>query len=100
MIEFLINSNMIKITILVSVLFLTGCSSLQKKKQSLPPSVSTDYLIVSLKDTKTELQEAGEANTKVAANIDKALSLAQRLDVLLEQIEKEQSNTSNKNIVK
>lgn len=91
---------MIKITILLFVLFLTGCSSLQKKKQSLPPSVSTNELIESLTETKTELQLAGDANTKVAENINKALSLAQRLDVLLEQIEKEQNNTSNKNIIK
>jgi hypothetical protein len=83
---------------LIFLLFV-GCANIEKKK-TLPPSVSTDQLIVSLKDTKTELQQAGEANTKVAANIDKALSLAQRLDILLEQIEKEQSNTSNKNIVK
>jgi hypothetical protein len=91
---------MIKITILLFVLFLTGCSSLQKKKQSLPPSVSTNELIESLTETKTELQLAGDANTKVAENINKALSLAQRLDSLLEQIEKEQNNTSNKNIIK
>lgn len=90
---------MIKITILLLVLFLTGCSSLQKKKQTLPPSVSTEQLIDSLKETKTELQQAGDANTKVAVNIDKALSLAQRLDVLLEQIEKEQSNISEKNVI-
>lgn len=90
---------MIKITILLLVLFLTGCSSLQKKKQTLPPSVSTEQLIDSLKETKTELQQAGDANTKVAVNIDKALSLAQRLDVLLEQIEKEQNNISEKNVI-
>jgi len=90
---------MIRITILLSVLFLTGCSILQKKKQSLPPSISTNELIESLTETKTELQLAGDANTKVAENINKALSLAQRLDALLDQIEKEQNN-SNKNIIK
>lgn len=84
----------------VVLLFLAGCSSLQKKKNDELPSVSTGQVIKSLNDTKTELIQAGEANTKVAKNIEKALTLAERLDLLLEQIEKEQNRLVNKNVVK
>lgn len=86
---------------LVLSLFLTvGCSSLHKKKETLPPTVSTGQVIQSLNDTKSELVQAGEANTKVAQNIEKALTLAERLDALLEQIEKEQAQLANKNVIK
>jgi len=74
----------------------TGCASL-KKKQTPPPSVSTAQVVESLEETKSELAKAGESNTKVAANIEKALTLAERLEKLLEQIEKE---TANKNVIK
>jgi hypothetical protein len=74
----------------------TSCAHL-KKKGVPPPSVSTAQVVESLEDTKSELAKAGESNTKVAANIDKALSLAERLEKLLEEIEKEQSG---KNVVK
>jgi hypothetical protein len=74
----------------------TGCANL-KKKESLPPSVSTAKVVESLEETKSELVKAGDSNTKVAANINKALSLAERLEKLLEQIEKEKSN---KNVLK
>ena len=63
----------------------TGCASL-KEKSVPPPSVSTAHVVESLEETKSELVKAGESNTKVAANIDKALSLAERLEKLLEQI--------------
>ena len=85
--------------IVIGFLLLAGCTALEKKKQ-IPPSVSTGQVIQSLNDTKTELEQAGQANTKVAANIDKALTLAQRLDALLEKIEQEQNSTSNKNTIK
>lgn len=85
--------------LILGLLLITGCAAIEKKKTT-PPSVSTEQVIQSLNDTKTELVEAGEANTKVAKNIEKALSLAERLDALLEQIEKEQSQTENKNVIK
>lgn len=84
--------------ILASFLII-GCSAFEKKK-TLPPSVSTGQVIQSLNETKIELKEAGEQNTKVAKNINKALSLAERLDYLLEEIEKEQQKLNNKNIIK
>jgi len=60
--------------IIVASLLIVGCSAIEKKKET-PPSVSTERVIQSLNDTKTDLQQAGQANTKVAANIDKALVL-------------------------
>jgi hypothetical protein len=78
------------------IFIVTGCASL-KNKELPPPSVSTAQVVQSLEETKSELEKAGESNTKVAANIDKALSLAERLEKLLEQIEKE---TANKNVIK
>jgi ABC-type uncharacterized transport system auxiliary subunit len=78
------------ILILALLFTMTGCESLRKKKQVIPPSVSTTQVIDALTDTKQELVKAGEANTKVAKNVETALTLAQRLEILLEQIEQEQ----------
>jgi hypothetical protein len=80
--------------ILLTLLFCVGCAT--TKPVAPPPSVSTAQVIESLTDTKEVLKEAGEQNTVVAQKIDKALTLAGRLDALLEQIEKE----SNKNVIK
>ena len=80
--------------ILLTLLFCVGCATI--KPVVPPPSVSTAQVIESLTDTKEVLKEAGEQNTVVAQKIDKALTLAGRLDALLEQIEKE----SNKNVIK
>ncbi len=73
--------------IIISAILIAGCSSLEKKKVP-PPSVSTNQVIESLTETKEELVQAGESNTKVANSINKALTLAEKLDALLEQIEK------------
>lgn len=89
-----------KLFLVLLLLLTVGCSSLHKKKEILLPSVSTGQVIQSLNDTKSELAQAGDANTKVAKNIEKALTLAERLDVLLEQIEKEQAQLANKNVIK
>ncbi len=79
------------------LLFSAGC---QTTKTTPPPSVSTAQVINSLTDTKTALTEAGEQNTAVAQKIDRALTLAERLDALLEQIEKEAQQQANKNVIK
>lgn len=77
---------------------LVGCAT---KQQTLPPpSVSTAQVIESLNDTKEVLAEAGEQNTSVGAKIDRALTLAERLDALLEQIEREAAQQANKNVIK
>jgi hypothetical protein len=82
--------------IVASLLFVTGCAT---KQIAPPPSVSTAQVIQSLTDAKTDLKEAGEQNTAVAYKIDKALTLAERLDVLLAQIEKGATVSANKNII-
>lgn len=82
---------------IIALLFCAGCAT---TKNTPPPTVSTAQVIESLTDTKEVLAEAGEQNTAVAQKIDKALTLAERLDALLEQIEKEAQEQANKNIVK
>lgn len=77
----------------------TGCAHFKKKEAPLP-SVSTAQVVQSLEETKSELEKAGDSNTKVAANIEKALTLAERLEKLIEQIEQEAANTANKNVIK
>ncbi len=84
-----------KYYLIILSMFLIGCQTPQKLTP--PPSVSTAQVVQSLEETKSELEKAGESNTNVAANIDKALSLAERLEKLLEEIEKE---TANKNVLK
>lgn len=86
-----------KYILLSALLFCAGCAT---TKQAPPPTVSTAQVIESLTDTKEVLTEAGEQNTSVAKKIDRALTLAEKLDALLEQIEKEAEQQANKNIVK
>jgi hypothetical protein len=79
-------------------MLLTGCVCLNPDhKNSNAPTVETGKVIADLKDTKEELVKAGEANTQVGKSVDKALTLAERLDAILEQIEKTQNN--NKNVI-
>jgi TolA-binding protein len=80
--------------ILPALLLCAGCAT---TKQTPPPSVSTAQVIEALSNTKEVLKETGNQNTVVAQKIDKALTLAERLDALLEQIE---TTNNNKNIVK
>jgi len=78
--------------LIIALLFTpTGCESLRSKKNTPPPTVATTRVIDSLTETKKDLVKAGEANTKVAKNVETALTLAQRLEALLEQIEQEQN---------
>ena len=80
-----------KYILIIALLFtVTGCESLKNKKNAPPPTVATTRVIDSLTETKKDLVKAGESNTKVAKNVETALTLAQRLEVLLEQIEQEQ----------
>lgn len=74
--------------------FLTGCICLNPAhKQSAPPIANTNRVIDSLENTKSELAQAGNSNTIVGEKIDKALSLAERLQLLLQQIEETESKT-------
>jgi len=77
---------------LILASFITGCACFNPEhKKSGPPIAKTEQVIESLEKTKTELDKAGESNTVVGDKVDKALSLAERLEKLLEQIE--QSNS-------
>ncbi len=80
------------ILVMALLFFVTGCAT-KKEKQILLPTVSTAQVIQSLENTKTELEAAGESSTRVAKNIDNALTLAERLERLLEQIEREYEAT-------
>jgi hypothetical protein len=75
--------------LIILSIFLIGCQT-TKKKLVPPPSVSTAEVVKSLEDTKIELKQAGESNTIVAKKVESALTLAERLEKLLEEIEKEQ----------
>jgi hypothetical protein len=83
--------------ILLSFVLLTGCVCLNPDhKNGNAPTVETGKVINDLKDTKDELVKAGEANTQVGKSVDKALTLAEKLDAILEEIERSQ----NKNVIK
>lgn len=79
------------------IMFCSGCVCLNSAhKQGNAPIVDTNKVVENLKDTKQELVRAGEANTEIGKSVDKALTLAQKLDVILEEIERSQ----NKNVIK
>jgi hypothetical protein len=82
--------------LLILSIFITGCVCLNPDhKKGTPPTVQTEKVISNLKDTKEELVKAGEANTEVGKSVNKALTLAERLDDILEEIERSQ----NKNVI-
>jgi hypothetical protein len=73
-------------------ILLAGCVCLDPKHKIIgPPIANTGEVIDSLEKTKTELDKAGDSNTIVGEKVDKALTLAERLEKLLEQIEQENS---------
>lgn len=77
-----------KYLLIILITLLTGCICLNPKhRQSAPPVANTNEVIASLEKTKTELDKAGESNSIVGEKVDKALTLAERLEKLLEQIE-------------
>jgi hypothetical protein len=81
-----------KYLLILLVLISTGCVCLNPEhKKSGPPIAKTEQVIASLEKTKTELDKAGESNTIVGEKVDKALTLAERLEKLLEQIEESTS---------
>jgi hypothetical protein len=83
--------------LLISIIFLTGCVCLNPDhKRGSAPTVETGKVIADLKETKDELIKAGEANTEVGKSVDRALTLAEKLDAILEELERSQ----NKNVIK
>lgn len=86
-----------KVLLLIPVLALGGCICLDPNhRQVTPPGVTTEIVIKDLKDTQEELKKVGMANTQVGKSVDKALTLAERLDFILQEIEASQ----NKNVKK
>lgn len=84
---------------LIGIIFILCSCKTAPKKQDLVPSVSTTQVIQKLNDTKQGLQEAGLDNTKIGLNIDKALTLAERLSLLLDKIEIEQKKYQDKIVI-
>ena len=81
--------------LLIFSIFITGCVCLDPAhKKSGPPIAKTEEVIESLEKTKTELDKAGESNTIVGEKVGAALTLAEKLEKLLEQIDVE----NNKNL--
>lgn len=67
---------------------LTGCVCLDPEHHKVvPPSVQTQKVVESLKNIRTSLDQAGEENASVDQKLTRAISLAERLDILLEQLE-------------
>jgi hypothetical protein len=85
--------------LLIIIPFLAGCVCLNPEhKRAAPPIANTGEVISSLEKTKTELEKAGDSNTLVGEKVDKALTLAERLEKLLEQIEQSESKTVKETI--
>lgn len=86
--------------LLIGFLFfgISACRTAPKKQEPVP-SVSTVQVIQKLNDTKQALDEAGLDNTKIGLNIDKALTLAERLSLLLQKIEQEQKRYQDKIVI-
>lgn len=81
--------------LLLGIVFLTGCVCLNPKhKQDVAVKVSTQRIIDELDAMKVDLAAAGESNTKVDQQIDKAISLAERLQVIFEYLEELKSKMS------
>ena len=88
---------MIKTIIPIVCLFITSCVCLDPShKKSAPPIANTNEVIQSLEKTKTELNKAGESNTIVGEKVNRALTLAERLEKLLEQIDSESTFKTTK----
>ena len=85
--------------LLLASMLLAGCAINQKTPATPPPSVSTAAVVQSLSTTKSQLDQAGTSNTKVGQKIDKALTLADRLSVLIAQIEAEQAKAADKVVI-
>jgi hypothetical protein len=78
-----------KIIAILCLVFFTGCAVFKKEKPVEPPRVGTAAVIQSLEDAKTELAEAGMSSRAVEKKIDAAIELSERLEKILEGLEKD-----------
>jgi len=77
-----------KYILLPALLLCSGCICLNPEHhRPTPPSVQTTEVIDSLKKLKTDLDQAGEDNASVDQKLERALTLAEKLGVILDQLE-------------
>jgi hypothetical protein len=89
-----------KIKNLLILLFCLGFFGCKTKNPDIdPPNISTIGVIKKLEDTQSELEKIGLDNSKMGLNIEKALTLAERLKILLDKIEKEQQTYQDKMVL-
>lgn len=87
---------MIKYFLILICMFLISCKTAKKKDDVIPPYISTGVLKESLLNTRENLSNAGDLNSKISFQIDKAMSLAEQIDFILSKIEEEQSKPNFK----
>jgi hypothetical protein len=87
-----------KILLLLICLLFFGCKT-TRQEIIVPPSVNTGLLKESLIDTKINLIEAGELNNNISIQLDKAYTLAEQIDMILEKIEREQEKIKQKTVI-
>lgn len=79
--------------LLCCLCLLNGCVCLNSAhKAQQHPIVQTDKVIESLKQLKTDLDKAGEDSVGVDQKLERALSLAEKLGVVLDQLDAMFSN--------
>ena len=78
-----------KIIAILCVFLCTGCAVFKKETPAEPPRVGTASVIKSWEDAKTELTAAGISSRTVEKKIDAAIELTERLEKILEGLEKD-----------
>ena len=81
----------------LTAISLVACKT--TKPDPEPPSVSTEEIIKSLKETQEHLDGVGLDSSRMGLSVDRALTLAERLEILLEKIEQEQRKYRGKNVI-
>lgn len=75
--------------LLVAAILMTGCVCFKPEHyKKVAPSVQTEQVIDSIRKLKDNLNVAGDQNENVDLKLTKALTLAEKLDAVLEQLEK------------
>jgi hypothetical protein len=79
--------------LLLAVLTCSGCVCLDPTHKNLPPTippaVTTDGVKGRISETKSEITKAGEASQGINRSANKAQSLAERVDKILEELDKQ-----------
>lgn len=72
-----------KSLLIISTILLVGCQGVPKKSKT-----STDKVGLTSKEIETSVIDADNSNSKASSNVDKALSLNERIDAILLKLEK------------